>query len=108
MISLKASFELDNEMRSCGRLGPEIEGTTSAKLSDTYSENRGSISGWCHSPFRLAYFSTSSICSCERPVRVRYRNVSSSIGKIAHVDPYSGDIFPIAVRFAIGNMSPEY
>src|SRR5665213_2304333 len=102
MISLKACFELDNEIRSCGRFGPEIEGTTSAKSSSTYSENRGSTLGSCQSPFRFAYFSTSSICSGARPVSVRYRNVSLSIGKIAQVDPYSGDIFPIAVRLAIG------
>ena len=29
--------------------------------------------------------------------------VSSSIGKIAQVEPYSGDIFPMVVRFAIGS-----
>ena len=29
--------------------------------------------------------------------------VSSSTGKIAHVEPYSGDMFPIVARLAIGS-----
>ncbi|CAB4682081.1 unannotated protein [freshwater metagenome] len=29
--------------------------------------------------------------------------LSSSIGKMATVDPYSGDIFPIVTRLAIGS-----
>ena len=29
--------------------------------------------------------------------------VSSSIGKMATVEPYSGDILPIVARLAIGN-----
>ena len=32
----------------------------------------------------------------------RYRRVSSSIGKIVIVEPYSGDMLPIVARFSSG------
>ncbi len=37
-----------------------------------------------------------------RPVSVRYSIVAASIGKIAQVEPNSGDMFPIVARFATG------
>ena len=43
------------------------------------------------------------MCSAARPVRRRYSSVRSSIGKIAHVEPNSGDMLPIVVRSATGN-----
>ena len=90
-------------MRSCGRLGPAIDGTTVARSNSNLSEKRGVADGSCQSPFTFAYFSTNSICSLVLPVNFKYRIVSSSIGKIAQVDPYSGDIFPIVARFAMGS-----
>ena len=43
-------FDAVSEMRSCGRFGPEIEGTTVERSSSIFSENRGETSGLCHSP----------------------------------------------------------
>ena len=91
-----------NAIRSCGRFGPAIEGTIAVKSNSNFSENLGSAAGSCHKPFTRAYFSTSSNCSALRPVNFKYRMLSSSIGKIATVEPYSGDIFPIVTRLAIG------
>ena len=91
-----------SEIRSCGLFGPAIEGTIVERSNSNFSEYLGEAEGSCHRPFVLAYFSTSSNCSLLRPVSFKYLIVSSSIGKIAHVDPYSGDIFPIVALFAIG------
>ena len=101
-IFSNAAFESDSEMRSCGRFGPAMEGTTVDKSSSMFSEKRGDTSGLCQRPCSFAYWRTNSTCSVLRPVRVKYRNVSSSIGKIAQVEPYSGLMFPIVVRLAIG------
>ena len=38
------------------------------------------------------------MCSALRPVSRKYSSVWASIGKIAMVEPYSGDILPIVVR----------
>jgi hypothetical protein len=46
------------------------------------------------------YASTSATRAWSRPVNRRYADVSSSTGKIAHVAPYSGDMFPIVARSA--------
>ena len=54
-------------------------------------------------PCAFAYASTRSICSCARPVSRRYSSVSASIGKIATVEPYSGDMLPMTVRSATGS-----
>ncbi|CAB5043448.1 unannotated protein [freshwater metagenome] len=56
-ISANAAFELLSEIRSCGRLGPEIDGTTVERSSSTTCENRGAINGSCHRPCNFAYFS---------------------------------------------------
>jgi hypothetical protein len=42
-------------MRSCGRFGPAIEGTTVERSSSRRSENRGSTLGSCQSPCSFAY-----------------------------------------------------
>ena len=46
----KAFFESLKEMRSCGRFGPEIDGTTVERSSSTTCEKRGSTDGSCHIP----------------------------------------------------------
>ena len=89
-------------MRSCGRFGPAIDETTVERSSSICSEYLGVAAGSNHIPCAFVYCSTRATCSSLRPVSRRYRSVSSSIGKMAHVEPYSGDIFPIVVRFAIG------
>ena len=61
----------DSSIRSCGRFGPAIDGTTVDRSSSRYSENTGSRDGSCHSPCSLAYASTSATCASERPVRRR-------------------------------------
>ena len=58
-----------SEMRSCGRFGPAIEGTTSPRSSSTTFVNVGSSDGSCQRPWALAYASTSATCSSERPVK---------------------------------------
>ncbi len=89
-------------MRSCGRFGPAMEGTTVDRSSSMYSEKTGSRDGSCQSPCSLAYDSTSATCSALRPVSLRYFTVSSSIGKIAQVEPNSGLMLPIVARLASG------
>ena len=56
----KALLESDSEIRSCGRLGPAIEGTTVDRSNSMFSEKRGEISGLCHKPCNFAYCSTSA------------------------------------------------
>lgn len=68
-----------------------------------YSENSGSTEGSSHRPCALAYASTSAICSSSRPVSRRYDRVSSSMGKIAQVEPNSGLMLPIVARLASGS-----
>ena len=67
----KALLESESEIRSCGRLGPAIDGTTVERSSSMCSENLGEISGLCHKPCSFAYCSTSSTCSALRPVSLR-------------------------------------
>ena len=59
-------------------------------------------------PCAFAYASTSATCSGRRPVRSKYRMVSSSMGKMAQVEPNSGLILPMVARFASGTAAtPE-
>src|SRR5438128_990866 len=68
-------------MLSCGRDGPARHGSTLPRSSSRYSEYTGSgFDRSCHSPCSLAYASTRAICSALRPVKRRYRIVSSSMG----------------------------
>ena len=62
-------FESVSEMRSCGRLGPAIDGTTVDRSSSIFSEKRGVSEGSCHRPCFFAYCSTSATASSLRPVR---------------------------------------
>src|SRR6202000_2165509 len=87
---------------SCGRFGPAIDGTTVDRSRVSSSEKRSSRAGSCHRPWAFAYFSTRSSWVSERPVSRRYSIVASSIGKIAQVEPNSGDMLPIVARFATG------
>ena len=102
-ISWYELFALVKAIRSCGRLGPAIEGTMVSRFNSSFSENLGDAAGSCQSPLTFAYRSTNSSCSADLPVSFKYLIVSSSIGKIAQVDPYSGDILPIVARLAIGS-----
>ena len=52
--------------------------------------------------FPLETDMVSLIRSGERPESSRYLSVSASIGKIAQVEPNSGDMLPIVARSAIG------
>ena len=52
-------FESESEMRSCGRLGPAIDGTTVERSNSICSEKRGEAAGSCQSPCVFAYASTS-------------------------------------------------
>ena len=70
-IFSKALFDSLSEMRSCGRFGPEIDGTTVDRSSSICSEKRGLTDGSCHMPCAFAYCSTSATCSSLRPVRRR-------------------------------------
>lgn len=70
------------------------------RSSSSFSEKSGSAAGSSHRPCSLAYASTSATCWASRPVRRRYFRVSSSIGKIAAVEPNSGDMLPMVARFA--------
>ncbi len=95
-------FASDSRMRSCGRFGPAIEGTTVERSSSMYSLNAGSMSASCQSACSFAYASTSATDCSSRPVRRRYSRVTSSIGKIAAVEPNSGLMLPIVARLASG------
>ena len=57
-------------MRSCGRFGPAIDGTTVDRSSSRYSEYSASWPVSCQRPCSLAYASTSATCSAGRPVSV--------------------------------------
>lgn len=87
-------------MRSCGRFGPAIDGTTVERSSSSFSEKSGSAAGSSQRPCSLAYASTSASCCSLRPVSLRYLIVSASIGKIAAVEPNSGDMLPMVARLA--------
>ena len=50
-------------MRSCGRFGPAIDGTTVERSSSRYSLKTGSRAASCQSVCALAYASTSATCS---------------------------------------------
>src|SRR5690625_1034473 len=52
--SRQVCWARESAMRSCGRLGPAIDGTTSARSSSRYSENSGSLDGSCQKPLALA------------------------------------------------------
>ena len=88
-------------IRSCGRLGPAIDGTTVERSSSIVSENTGSgVSSVRKIPCALQYASTSATWCAERPDSVRYFSVSASTGKKPMVAPYSGDILAIVARSA--------
>ena len=96
-----AFFESVRLMRSCGRLGPAIAGTTVDRSSSSVSVNTGSgVSLVRNRPCSLAYASTSATVSSSRLVKRRYLIVSSSIGKNPHVAPYSGAMLAIVARSA--------
>ena len=59
-------------MRSCGRFGPAMDGTTVERSSSSFSEKSGSAAGSSQRPCSLAYASTSATCCSSRPVRRRY------------------------------------
>ena len=67
----KADLASRSAIRSCGRFGPAMDGTTVVRSSSSFSENRGSAAGSSHMPCSLAYASTSANSSCLRPVRRR-------------------------------------
>jgi hypothetical protein len=56
----------------------------------------------------LQYASTSATCWSLRPVSRRYSSVTSSIGKIAQVEPNSGLMLPIVARFASGTAATPW
>ena len=86
--------------RSCGRLGPAIDGSTLDRSRSRTSLNTGSGSASVrNSPCSFAYRSTRSTRS-SRPVNRRYRSVSSSTGQKAEVAPYSGHMFESVARSA--------
>ena len=58
-------------MRSCGRFGPAMDGTTVERSSSSFSEKSGSAAGSSQRPCSLAYASTSATCCSERPVSLR-------------------------------------
>jgi hypothetical protein len=61
-----------SETRSCGRLGPASDGTTSPRSSSSVSEYvASSLSSSCHMPCARAYVSTRSTCSAGRPENSR-------------------------------------
>ena len=49
-IFSNALLESESEIRSCGRLGPAIDGTTVERSSSICSEKRGEVAGSCQSP----------------------------------------------------------
>ena len=90
-------------MRSCGRVGPAIDGSTVARSSSIVAVYRASgVAGSWNIPCSRQYASTRAICSSDRPVWRRYRSVSASTGKIPHVAPYSGAMLAIVARSASG------
>ena len=89
-------------IRSCGRFGPAMDGTTVDRSRLSSSEYRISRVGSCQRPCSLAYATTRASCCPLRPVSLRYAMVSASIGKIAQVEPNSGDMLPIVARSASG------
>ena len=108
---MNARFASRRGTRSCGRRGPASDGSTEERSRSTTCEYVAGSSGSCQSAFSLQYASTSATRSAERPVRRRYRSVSSSTGKNPHVAPYSGDMFPMVARSASGSVSspcPKY
>ena len=58
-------------IRSCGRFGPAMEGTTVDRSRLSSSEYRISRVGSCQRPCSLAYVSTRATCSPGRPVSFR-------------------------------------
>src|SRR5262245_31380275 len=96
----------DSGTRSWGRLGPARLGSTVVRSSSNRSVYTGSgESGVWNRPCSLAYASTRATRSGERPVNSRYLRVSSSTGKIATVEPYSGDMLPMVARLASGTLA---
>ena len=53
MSSENLRLDAESSIRSCGRFGPAIEGTTVDRSSSRYSLYRGSIAGSCHRPWAL-------------------------------------------------------
>src|SRR5581483_1491742 len=101
--SANIALESVSGTRSWGRAGPAMDGTTVDRSSSRCSEYTGSgDDSSSHMPCSLAYASTSATCSAGRPVNSRYRSVSRSMGKMAHVEPYSGDMLPMVARSARG------
>src|SRR5581483_1550151 len=56
--SRNAVFASASAIRSCGRFGPAIDGTTVPRSRVSSSEYRGDRDGSCHSPCSFAYAST--------------------------------------------------
>src|ERR1039457_1965052 len=72
--SQKAVLSSASAIRSCGRFGPAIDGTTVDRprlSSSQYLTSWCWACGSCQSPCSLAYASTRSSCSGGRPVSVR-------------------------------------
>ena len=99
--SRKERLASDRRIRSCGRRGPAMLGSTVERSSDSVSrEDRLGRARRVEEPLLLHVGSTSATRSSGRPVNRRYCRVTSSTGKMAQVAPYSGDMLPMVARSA--------
>ena len=109
-IALKRERASLRAKRSCGRLGPASEHSTSLKFSSSTSEYTRDAPSF-HMPCAFAYASTSATCSLSRPVSSRYSSVRSSTGNSVHVQPYSGVMFAMQARCvaeSVATPSPKH
>ena len=80
---------------SCGLFGPAIEGEIVDISSSKFSEYFALLQSSLVSPTFSEYFFISSIWDSSLFDNFIYSIVSSSMGKIPHVAPYSGAMFAI-------------
>ena len=89
------SFAFFKSILSCGLFGPAIEGEIVDISSSKFSEYFALLQSSLVSPTFSEYFFISSIWDSSLFDSFIYSIVSSSIGKIPHVAPYSGAMFAI-------------
>ena len=95
----------DSDTRSCGRIGPAMQGSTVVMSSDSVSVKTGSaLLAVRNRPCALAYFSTSATRAGLRAVFFRKRTVSASTGKKPQVAPYSGAMLARVARSSSDNL----
>ena len=83
-----------SSIRSCGRFGPAMLGTIVPGRARAPRRSAAPGTGRARGPAPWRTPRRGRPAPAARPVSVRYSSVAASIGKIAHVDPYSGRHVP--------------